>query len=255
MSHVTDELAARLECLAPEFSDANWADVVRRANTTPARRKRRMFAPRVLIASAAVLLMGGSLALAVGGRVLTVFDPPSVPASVEREFQQLVKPLRPGLAHDTIIRGSERRVLTVRTLGGASAHLWTARTGKGLLCFVAVGAPYRESGCMLVAGQNRDLVQWYSSRHDPQHVARGLTFAGKAANSRVRVARVDYASGGHLDVGVVNGWFMVEVPPAHTVRRTAPVRIELLEAGGTVASTVPDPLRLRHVRRTGRATA
>ena len=78
--------------------------------------------------------MGGSLALAVGGTgTLTAIGGSPAPDKVKSELRQMVRPPypldgAPPLPKDffpgRIVRGSERRVLTIRTSRGKIAALY-----------------------------------------------------------------------------------------------------------------------------------
>ncbi len=87
MSQLSDELGSRLALVVPELDEPDWDDVLARADLFghavpgPRRWSRLRMAPRALIFAIVVVLMGGSLALAVGGRVVHALgDGPRQPA-------------------------------------------------------------------------------------------------------------------------------------------------------------------------------
>jgi hypothetical protein len=237
---------------------------LRNASTrqTPSRRGRAL-APRALLVAAAVVLMGGSLALAFGGRVLTVLDSGPVPHVVNSRLHQLVAgplelprdgapPQPKSLPADRIVSGSQRRLLTVRTSRGHIASLYVARTRRGLMCVVSVGWPFGMGACANdkpVEGPFSSLGTGATTRsRDGKHVSLIRTIVGRAAGSRAHTVRVVYADGTHDDIAVVQGWFMFEVPAAHMTPTTATVRLDVLSANGTRLGSLADPFDLKRVR-------
>ena len=86
---------------------------------------------------------------------------------------------------------------------------------------MAVGGPFGGAGCSNPAGEHGPFSDMTTgiSRSDPRdklHIGRGLTLVGRAAKSGASIVRVVYGDGNHQDIQLVSGWFMFEVPQAHT---------------------------------------
>jgi hypothetical protein len=258
MSQLSDELGERLARIVPELEALDWDDVVERSQpvrrVAPVRRGGRLrIAPRVLLFVAIVVLMGGSLALAFGGRVLTVLAGPSMPAQVESLVLMQLRPLsgQTDATSDRIVHGSERRILSVHTSRGVTATLWTVRTLAGRQCYAAVGKPFGLSGCLDPAHPVPGpfgVLAWMSARHDSAHIGREMTLVGQVASREGRHVRLVYANGTFGAFPVVDGWFMLEVPVSHTTARTEPIRIDVLAGSGAVLAARSDPFRLHMPR-------
>jgi hypothetical protein len=215
--------------------------------------------PRVLAVAAVVLLMSGSLALAFAGRVITAFEGAPAPHHVNSEFQQMVRPPFPqdgapplpkGYLPGKIVRGSSRHVLSIRTSSGKVASLYVAWTTRGEFCFVSSGKPFGAGGCSTgkaVQGPFSAFTTGVYQRR-PRSAARGLWILGKVVSPRASLVRIAYADGNHQDVDLVEGWFMFEVPAAHTKGATAPSRIGAIATDGSSLGFVKDPFRLHAPR-------
>lgn len=226
------------------------------ARRSPSRRWRRALAPRALLVAAAVLLMGGSLALAFGGRVVTALDDGPAPAKVKSSFAQMTRPPYPleggpplpkGYLPGKIVPGSQRRVLTVRTSRGKVAALYVARTNRGEICTVVVGGPFGGGGCQGAVPPGSvftNVSAGFSAVRPGEHVPLARTLVGRAVNPRAATLRVVYADGSHHDVALVDGWFMFEVPLAHSKPAAAPVRVDVLAPSGARVGTLADPFHL-----------
>jgi hypothetical protein len=255
MSQVSDELGERLARIVPELEPLDWDDVMERSQllrrvAPKGRRGRLRIAPRALLFAVIVVLMGGSLALAFGGRVLTALDAPAPPAKVERSFEALLQPRIAGIhaMPDHVVRGSARRLLSVRTSRGITASLWISRTRAGRICYATVGKPFGPSGCTSPADPVRGaflVLSWGSARHAATRIGWEMTLVGQVASPAARRVRLVYASGPPTEYPVVDRWFMLEVPSSHTTRRSEPVRIEVLSEGRTRLATRADPFDLR----------
>jgi hypothetical protein len=271
MSQVSDELGERLARVVPQLEPLDWDDVTERSRLlrrVPAKRRhgRLRVAPRVLLFAAIVVLMGGSLAVAFGGRVLDAVSGGSAPPHVKQEFKQLVRPVGvfglvnappvpAGARTGRVVRGSERRVLRVRTSLGTEAALYVARTTKGLQCFIALTKPFGVRGCVKPATGVFPLHVWGRRSARAKGVGSGprfrreWTMLGEAASARAAVVRLVYPGGGHDDFPVAGRWFMFEVPEAHTTLATGPVRMEAFSASGAALGSIADPFQIspRHV--------
>jgi hypothetical protein len=213
--------------------------------------------PRVLAVAALLLLMSGSLALAFGGRVITAFEGAPAPHHVNSEFQQMVRPPFPldgapplpqGYLPGKIVPGSSRHILSIRTSRGKVASLYVARTTRGEFCFVSSGRPFGSGGCSNGKATQGPFAAFTTGvfRRLPgdKGVGQGLTMVGKVASPRGSLVRLAYADGHHQDVDLVEGWFMLEIPAAHTTRAAAPARIDAIATDGTSLGFVKDPFRL-----------
>jgi hypothetical protein len=223
---------------------------------------RPALAPRALIVAAVVVLMSGSLALAFGGGVFAVLDDKPAPNHVKSEFQRMVQPPLPldgappvpkDYLPGKIVRGSQRRVLAIRTSRGKIASLYVSRTTRGQVCFVSVGGPFGSGGCGSSAAREGPFSSLtigvlHSRRGDKVLVGQGLTVIGRAASPSATLVRIAYADGPHDDVSLVEGWFMFEVPASHTSLASAPSRIDVIAADGTRIGSLKDPFRLHTPR-------
>jgi hypothetical protein len=269
MSQLSDELGSRLARVVPDLDELDWEDVALRADlfgraaARPSRWRRLPVAPRALVFALVVVLMGGSLALAVGGRVLHALDDGPAPARVKDEFRQFVRPPYPldgapplpkGYLPGAIVKGSERRVLTIRTGPHAVAALYTARSSKGQTCFVSVGKPWGVRGCMAPSQAGPPFSVFAAQRGSYETdvifgkkvTARHVQWQtlGRASDPAARTLRVVYADGTHHDVVLENGWFMYLIPVAHTHPGNAPIRFDVLSAAGARLGTRVDPFTL-----------
>jgi hypothetical protein len=270
MSQLSDELGSRLAQVVPDLEEPDWNDVLRRAEqfgravARPRWRRRLPIAPRALAFALVVVLMGGSLALGVGGRVVHALSDGPVPADVKVELRQFVRPPypldgAPPLPKDylpgAIVKGSERRVLTIRTGPRQVAALYTARTSKGETCFASVGRPYGMTGCM-TALQARRPFSVFAAQRGPYGTltvrgktvrARGVVWQaiGHVSDSAATRLRIIYADGSQHDLALVRGWFMYVIPTAHTRPGTAPTRLEVLSESGARIATRIDPFTLK----------
>jgi hypothetical protein len=225
------------------------------ARQRPRRAWRRTLAPRTLIVAAAVVLMGGSLALAFGGRVITALGDGPAPSKVKSTLDRMTSPPypldgAPPLPKDylpgKIVPGSQHRVLTYRTSRGKVAALYVARTTRGGACFVTVGGPFGSGGCLgttPVKGAFSDLTvgQTMRSRNGKRFGGPVLTIVARAASPRAASVRIVYGDATHHDVALVDGWFMFEVPAAHAMPSTAPVRVDVLSTDGTRVGSLAEP--------------
>lgn len=234
------------------------AAATRQAERPLRRRWALLAAPRVLVAAAVVVLMSASLALAFGGRVLTALGGGPAPKPVKSEFRNLVKPPFPldgapplpkGYLPGKIVRGSERRVLTVRTSRGTVAALYVARTTSGQLCVVIRGWPFAGGGCWGATPPGNPfaaLTQGFMSQRAGTWTRNGpvRTLVGRTASPRARVLRVIYRDGSHHDIALVDGWFMFELAGARAQAGAAPVQLDVLSASGARLGTLADPFYL-----------
>jgi hypothetical protein len=238
-----------------EFLDRLEGDL-RAAAARPRRHRGGPAAPRVLIAAAAVLLMSGSLALAFGGRVLSALDNGPAPTHVKSEFRRMTKPPIPldgapplpkGYLPGAIVPGSQHEVISTQTSRGTTARLYVARTTQGKLCTILVGWPFAGGGCWggtRPEGGIASLMAATVARRRGPHPPAVRTISGRVVSPRATTLRVVYGDGTHHDLGLVDGWFMYEVPFAHSSRALAPVRLDVLTATGARVDTVRDPLHL-----------
>ena len=202
-----------------------------------------------------MLLTGGSLALAFGGRVVTALGGDSAPSKVKSTFAQMTRPPypldgAPPLPKDylpgKIVPGSQRRVLTVRTSRGKVAALYVARTTRGAECIVAVGGPFGTGGCTGVTPDKGAFsaltvggVSPTGTGKVPRDVVRWIL--GRATSPLAVSVRIAYADGTHHDIPLVEGWFMFALPAAHAKLSAAPERIDALAADGAHLGGKADP--------------
>jgi hypothetical protein len=234
---------------------------LRAAAVRPRRRRGGVAAPRVLIAAVAVLLASGSLALAFGDRVLSALSDTPAPAHVKSAFRQMTQtpfpldgapPLPKGYLPGAIVPGSEHLVISARTSRGTTARLYVARTVRGKLCTMLVGWPFAGGGCWgaTPAGSAiANLMRASIARRRGPHPPAVRTISGHVVSTRATTLRVVYGDGTHQDVGLVDGWFMFEVPDAHSSPALAPVRLDVLTATGIRVGMVRDPFVLHRPTR------
>ena len=237
-----------------EYLDRLEGDLRAAAARQTSRSGRRIsLAPRALIVAAALLLMGGSLALAFGGRVLTALADKPAPKHVKKEFRQMITPPLPldgappypkGYLPGKIVPGSERRVYAVRNSRGKVAALYAARTASGRVCAISSGWPFGGGGCS--GGPARtpfSVLITGSTVRGPGPGGRGYvrSVVGRASSPGAAAVRVVYADGRHDDVALSDRWFMFEVPFGHAKLAAAPVRLDVLAADGTRLASANDP--------------
>ena len=138
-----DDLLAEL-CLAlpepPAAVGERMLGGVLAAWAPPRRRRSRVLAPRALLVAALIVLVGGSLAYAIGGRVVDAVTGGAAPPRIKHDLasmanghggprdgappweQQLMR------SNGKVVKGSARRVLTIPTRWHRSASLYVART-------------------------------------------------------------------------------------------------------------------------------
>jgi hypothetical protein len=272
MSRLSDELGSRLALVVPEPDAPDWDDVLARAElfghaaSRPRRRSRLRMAPRALIFAIVVVLMGGSLALAVGDRVLHALGDGPAPTPIKHEFRDLVVPPYPlegapplpkGSFAGKIIKGSERRVLAVKS-GTHVVALYAARASSGDVCFVTAGWPVEMRSCgeplakgpfVIIGTQRGSYAGQRSVLPRGKVVGKPIAWqlVGRARSGATRV-RIVYADGTHHDLPLANGgWFMYSVPAAHTWPGAAPIRFDVLSATGARLGTRGDPFALKPV--------
>jgi hypothetical protein len=262
VSQVSDELGERLARVVPQLEPLDWDDVAERSQLlrrvqAPRRHGRLRVAPRVLLVAAIVVLMGGSLALALGGRVLDAVSGSPAPPHVKTEFKQLVHshpaldgpinapPIPKRLQLGGVVRGSERHILDVRTSIGTRASLYVARTTHGLECIDLIGRLVGFKGCVRSRGGAipfwTGLNSWIRTPTKAHLNVREWVIAGRAASPLARTVRVVYRGGTHHDIVLRQGWFVFEVPERHTLRPVAPIRLDVLSAAGARLGSLHDP--------------
>jgi hypothetical protein len=271
MSQLSDELGSRLALVVPDLDEPDWDDVLARADLfshaapRPRRRHRLPVAPRALIFAIVAVLMGGSLALAVGGRVIHALDDGPAPAPVKHEFRDLVvppyplegaQPLPKGYLAGKIVKGSERRVLTIHT-GSHTIGLYMARASSGDECYVTAGWPVEMRGCAEpIAKGPFAILGTQRGSYAGQGIIAGAKVVGKPiawqmlgrARARATRVRIAYADGTHHDLPLASGgWFMYSIPPAHTRPGAAPVRFDVLSSTGARLGSRADPFALKRV--------
>jgi len=242
-----------------EFLERLEGDL-RVAAASPMRsRPPRAVASRALLVAAAVMLMSGSLALAFGGRMLHAFADKPAPPKVKTAFRQMTKPLYPldgappapkGSLPGAIVKGSERQVASVRNSRGTIARLYIARTTRGRLCTLTVGWPFGGAGCwgpQPVVGAIGYVMNTATVRTPRSHTSYAHGITGRAMSARAVTVRLVYPDGTHSDLALVDGWFMFELPAAHSTAATGPVRADVLAASGARLGTLDDPFQFHRV--------
>ena len=148
-----DDLLAALSRALPEPPAAageRMLGAVLDAWSPPRRRRPLMLAPRTLLAAVLIVLVGGSLAYAFGGRVVNAVTGGPAPPKIKQDLARLANgsnalprdgapPWQQQLAriNGKLVKGSERRELTIPTSWHGSASLYVGRTTSGGYCVLA----------------------------------------------------------------------------------------------------------------------
>jgi hypothetical protein len=224
------------------------------AGWSPPRRRHSWVAPRTLLVAALVLLVGGSLAYAIGGRVVDAVTGAPAPAKIKHQLDTMLRPLYPTDGAPPwqqqldrtgkIVKGSERRLITIRTRWHGSASLYVARTTTGGYCDLSGWAKSGlGGGCMPLRhftedGQPLELETLSMTRG---HVL----FTGRVVSERATSLRLRTLKGESTTLALTAGWFLYEVP-THNQRSGADpvVAIDVLDASGARIGRYTDPFRL-----------
>ena len=253
-----DDLLAELRLAIPEPPAPVGERMLGSVLTSwpPARRGSRARAPKMLLAAALLVLVGGSLAYAYGGRVVDAVTGGPAPPKITQDLGSLAK--GPGFPRDgappwqqqfagmngKVVKGSERRVLTIATRWNGSASIYAARTTTGGYCSLSGWAGSGLGGGCAPNEQFTDrgrpiALSTLSERRG--HVL----FTGHVPSVHAAAVRIRYRRGHSADVALQSGWFLFEVPIAHQRSASNPViSIDVLDAAGKQIGRYSDPFRL-----------
>ena len=251
MSQLSDELGSRLALVVPELDEPDWDDVLARADLfghavpRPRRWSRLRMAPRALIFAIVVVLMGGSLALAVGGRVVHALGDGPAPTPDQGRVHRDVAPAVPARRRSAAAEGlpagqdhqgqraprarpsapgrTRRRRCTRRARSSGTALLRerrAARTVRTAAWPVARRAPFSLLGEPARAVRGRASLP----RREGARASRpsGRRSAGvRCGATRLRIV---YADGTHHDLPLVDGLVHVRDPDGPHASRDGPDR-------------------------------
>jgi hypothetical protein len=253
MALAEEDLAERISrAISWGGKDGSWDDVVRRA-ARPSRRRRR--APRLgrtTLIAAVLVLLGGSLALAVGTRIVHALTGSPAPPAIKKQLAEL-PPAHPSgslvgappwlrkLDTGSIVVSSARELVTLRTRHFGLVHLYAARTTKGGTCELVTHGRSSMFGCNpAVANSATPVLTGVSG-------TRGVPGAnlidGRATAPGARALRILFRHGSPRTVRLVEGYFLFELGPDHSRRSTnPPIAYDVLDAAGRRIATARDPL-------------
>jgi hypothetical protein len=255
---VPTEIEIRLEELRralPEPGDATGERMLGEvlARWSPPRRRRSRAPLRLLLAAAFVVLVGGSLAYAVGGRVVDAVTGSPAPPKVKHQLDSMVRspfptdgapPWERQLARQGhIVPGSARRVLTIKTRWHGSASLYVARTSSGGYCDLTGWGTQLGGGCAPSESftDHDEPIALATMGARPGHVL----ITGRAPNLRAASVRLRFRHRATYTEQLTAGWFMYEVPISHQRTGSDPiVAIDVLDAAGNRIERYVDPFRL-----------
>jgi hypothetical protein len=242
------EAAADLPLPGDEATDRALRRALARpaAAALPRRRAPRLTARLVLVA-AAVLVLGGGIAVAFGGRIADLIDGDPSSSTIHRAFERALRPASQGgrAGEDTAgrpIRSSEQLVVTHSSSTGADLRIYTARSTLGSTCFLLVHTVALGASCRLheVATARRpiDLISSFDE------TARGAAtvYAGRPYSPQAVAVRIRFGGGGSARIALAKHWFFYQPTAAHDIDGAAPVvAIDVLGARGAVLARLPIP--------------
>ena len=242
MAVADDALAERVaQAISWDGEDGSWADVVARSAV---RRRRR--APRVgrtALIAAVLVLLGGSLALAVGTRVVHELTGSPAPPAIRKELGGLPKVM---LAHDgKVVIGSARLLITLRTHRFGVARLYTVRTDTNGRCDLVTEGTRHYMGCNPALSPGTPMLFGSTGTRD---VPGSNLVNGRVRSPLGRSLRIRFRHGSTRTVQLVASHFLFELGPRHS-RRSAdpPIAYDVLDASGTRIATQRDPLNVSHL--------
>jgi hypothetical protein len=229
--------------------DGSWSDVLVRAGRAPRRRRARR-AGRTTLIAAALVLLGGSLALAVATRVVHELTGSPAPPTIEKEFAALpqARPSGSVVGADSIVASSARLLITLRTRRFGTVRLYSARTAKGGTCTLVTAGKRSVFDCnpRRVSGNPPVLGGLASSRGTPHSNLVG----GRVVDPRASALRIRFRHGPARTVSLTGGTFLFELGPLRS-RGSAnpPIAYDVLDAAGRRIAIQRDPLDVAAVRR------
>jgi hypothetical protein len=261
------ELADRIsEAIRWDGEDGSWADVQARALQLDATREAErsharggLHVPRrgrSLLIAIGLVLVGGSIAFALGDQIVSALNPPPyrppaprTPQESMRDFSRsFVSPAiggppslrraRPG----SLIPGTTRLLISLQTRRFGRVLLYGARAQHGL-CFVIVRDGRSSGQC------SSDRVPMSSPivfGHDTSPERPGFDLVeGHSRSAKARALRIRFQRGASRVVLITSRFFLFELAPDHSSRSTdPPVAFEVLDAAGHTLGTRRDPFRL-----------
>jgi hypothetical protein len=240
------EAAADLPLPADEATDrALRRALARPVPAAPAHRRAPRLTARLVLVAAAVLVLGGGIAVAFGGRIAELIGSDPTSSTIHRAFERALRPptspRRPGAGNaDHPIQSSERLVVTHPARAGGDLRIYTARSTRGSTCFLLVHTVALGASCQPhevgTATQPIDLI----SSFDTSPHGSGTVYAGRPYSARAVAVRIRFGGGGNLRLALTRRWFFYQPPRAHDIDGAAPiVAIDVLGASGTTIASEP----------------
>jgi hypothetical protein len=243
------EAAADLPLPSDDATDRALRRVL--ARPEPARRPRRRaprLTTRLLLVAAAVLALGGGIAVAFGGRIADLIRNDPGPSTINRAFERALTPVRQGgKAGEPYagrpIRGSEHLVVERPSRWGGELRVYQARSTLGSTCYLLVRTVAIGASCELRAvatpGKPINLI---SATDTTSLASRTIytEYAGRPYSARAVAVRVRFHGGGSERIALTKHWFLYEPSAAHGIYGAAAVdAIDVLDRRGATLATEP----------------
>jgi hypothetical protein len=249
-----DELRARVErAIEWDGEVSTWEDVVARASSDLHERRRRRLPRRgrATLLAAALVLAGGSLALAVGGRIVSAVVGTPAPPEIRKEFRNLPPVFKTASKQQKLEAGrvllpTVRLLITLRTAHFGVARLYSARTTvpSGYCDLVSIGAE-RMFGCDRDRGRTSPRSLSVATGFTGTRSTPGANLVwGHVVPTAARTLRIRFRHGPARIVQLAGRRrFMFELGPDHSRRSTnPPIAFDVLDATGHRIATQADPM-------------
>jgi hypothetical protein len=234
MAVAEEDVAARVaRAISWDGEAGSWDDVVARS----ARHRHR--APRIgrtALIAAALVLLGGSLALAVGTRVVHELTGSPAPPAIRKELGALPKQFAGG----RIVVSSARQLITLRTHRFGVARLYTARTDTGGRCDLVTNGTTHRMGCNPALSPATPMMFGFTGTRD---VPGSNLVDGRVRSTQGRSLRIRFRHGSTRTMPLVEAHFLFELGPGHS-RRSAdpPIAFDVLDGSSRRIASWRDPL-------------
>ena len=239
--------------------DGSWADVLARSAAVPKRRRAPRFGRTTLVAAVLVLL-GGSLALAVGNRVVHALTGTPAPPAIKKQLRSLptagpsdgAPPWIRKIAPGNVVASSARLLITLKTRRFGVVHLYAARTDRGGSCDLLTSGRTSRFTCNgRTTAQTPAVLSGLSGTRDTPG---SNLVSGSVLPAQARSLRVRFRHGAARTVPLVAGHFLFELGPGHSRRsQDPPVAFDVLDASGNRIASQRDPVGVADPTRPARA--
>jgi hypothetical protein len=240
------DAASDLPLPSDDATDRALRRVLARPGPAPRLRRRApRLTTRVVLVAAAVLVLGGGIAVAFGGRIADLISSDPGPSTIHRAFQRVLVPIRQGGKAGAPFAGrpiqsSEHLVVEQPSRWGGELRIYTARSTLGSTCYLLVRTVALGASCELRAvATPRKPINLISTIDTSSHTRTVRTeYAGHPYTARAVAVRIRFRTGGSERIALTKGWFFYEPAPAHAIGAAAAVSaFDVLDRhGATVAS-------------------